>query len=188
MMWPFVLRPLEKCQSKNRDFTISLFDADRTRGLFSAVRAGQVSPGPAFFSVFVFVSVFVSVPVPVSVSASVSVSVSVSVHVPFPALGTAAEAVCPSFRVEPVVIGLSAPSFVHEAGKRRPKQRRDADDGEKEGPQYQRLQRVAVFVGEYVPLCVRRHPPEEDEHPESHAAVILPSDAEGVPVPEPVFP
>lgn len=183
MMWPFVLRPLEKCQSKNCDFTIFLFDTDRTRGLFSAVRAGQgrsgqVSPGLAFFSVFV--SVFVSVPVPVSAF--------VAVPVPFPALGTAAEAVCPSFRVEPVVIGLPAPSFVHEAGKRRPKQRRDADDGEKERPQYQRLQRVAVFVGEYVPLGVRRHPPEEDEHPESHAAVILPSDAEGVPVPEPVFP
>lgn len=176
-MWSFVLRPLEKCQSKYCDFTISLFDTDRTRGLFSAVRAGQgragqVSPGPAFFSVFV----------------SVSVSASVAVPVPFPALGTAAEAVCPSFRIEPVVIGLPAPSFVHEAGKRRPQQRRDADDGEKERPQYQRLQRVAVFVGEYVPLGVRRHPPEEDEHPESHAAVILPSDAEGVPVPEPVFP
>lgn len=54
MMWSFVLRPLEKCQSKYCDFTISLFDTDRTRGLFSAVRAGQVrsgqvSPGPAFF-------------------------------------------------------------------------------------------------------------------------------------------
>ena len=174
-MWSFVLRPLEKCQSKNCDFTISLFDTDRTRGLFYAVRAvqgreGQVSPGPArpFFSVFV--------------------SASVAVPVPFPALGTAAEAVCPSFRLEPVVIGLPAPSFVHETGKRRPQQRRDADDGEKERPQYQRLQCVAVFVGEYVPLGVRRHPPEEDDHPESHAAVLLPSDAEGVPVPEPVFP